>query len=80
MGLINGWDIFIRFLKLKVDLVFLEFSATVEKPKEDFNDWDEAEAKAKTKQSTSVRNITDKSYGHVSFDFDNIWTLYHDMD
>ena len=60
-------------------LELLKVSATAAKPKEDFNDGDEAKTKTKSQKTSCICNVAKKSYGYISFDFGDIRTLYHDM-
>ena len=60
-------------------LELLKVSATAAKPKQDFNDGDEAETKTKSQETSCICNIAKKCYGYISLDYGHIWTLYHDM-
>ena len=48
-------------------------------PKQYFYARDETETNAQTQQTTCITNKCDKGNGYVSFDFGDIWALYHDM-
>ena len=59
--------------------LFFEVTTTPANPKEYFYARDETETNAQTQQATCIANKCDKGNGYVSFDFGDIWTLYHDM-
>ena len=71
--------IYFFFHFLKEIFLFFEVTTTPANPKEYFYARDETETNAQTQQATCITNKCDKGNGYVSFDFGDIWTLYHHM-